>query len=174
MSVLRVRLPAHDLLAGGLNTPQAQRNDDAAGLGNGQKDAGRYQAAAGVTPAQQSLQPIDVATHRVLGLVMQLEQAKAQRFAQLLLHAHAVGCLQALLRLEEVQPALLPITQTVHGGFCLMQQLGRRARMRAKQRGADIDFQRQRLLAQQIAGVQALLQALAHSLDQQVRQIGVW
>jgi hypothetical protein len=47
-----------------------------------------------MAPAQQGFQAVDFAAGGILGLVMQLELAEAQGFAQLLLHAvrSLAGC----------------------------------------------------------------------------------
>jgi hypothetical protein len=119
-----------------------------------------------MAPAQQGFQTVDVAAGGILRLVMQLELAEAQGFAQLLLHAVAIIGLDALLGAEEVQASGFLVAQTVHGALCLLQQLGGGAGVGAEQSGADIGLQHRAFVAELVAAVQAFLQTLSQTLHQ--------
>jgi hypothetical protein len=55
---LQLGFPSGQLLAGGLNAPAAQRNDDVGLLCHRQEDARWYQSSPGMAPAQQGFQPL--------------------------------------------------------------------------------------------------------------------
>ena len=59
---LWIVLPLSQLLAGGLNAPAAQWNNDVGFFCNRQKDAGRHQTTTRVAPAQQGFESTNVAT----------------------------------------------------------------------------------------------------------------
>ena len=151
--------------AGLADHPFAERHDEADLFGERNEGRGRHHAALGMVPADQRLKAADLAALQVHHrLIVELELARGQRLAQVLLHDAAGLHLLVHVRLEEAERAAAVALGAVKREVRIAQQLVRGLAIARADRDADAGAD---------AGLMAVdVVGLAHPFDDLLRQRG--